>query len=120
MYYHRILWITSGKAKITSAGTKAQFEAAQPSEIRWKADNYNHLFEQPTQFYAVALTLALLGANSKMDLMLAWGYVGMRVVHSFVHSCGNHIPTRFKLFVVNSVVLAALTVRAGAMIWENI
>ncbi len=29
-----------------------------PPEARWKADNYNHLMEQPTLFYAVALSLA--------------------------------------------------------------
>lgn len=32
-----------------------------PPQIRWKADNYNHLHEQPTVFYAVALGLAVIG-----------------------------------------------------------
>ena len=34
-----------------------------PKAVQWKADNYNHLMEQPTLFYAVALLLALVGAG---------------------------------------------------------
>ena len=32
-----------------------------PSEVRRIADNYNHLFEQPTLFYALAITIAVAG-----------------------------------------------------------
>ena len=32
-----------------------------PSNIRQIGDNYNHLHEQPTVFYAVAIAIALLG-----------------------------------------------------------
>jgi hypothetical protein len=31
--------------------------ATLPASARWPADNYNHLFEQPTLFYAVALAV---------------------------------------------------------------
>jgi hypothetical protein len=30
-----------------------EFQARLPATVRWKADNYNHLLEQPTLFYAV-------------------------------------------------------------------
>ena len=29
--------------------------------MQWKAHNYNHLHEQPTLFYAVAVVLAIVG-----------------------------------------------------------
>jgi MAPEG family len=47
--------------------------------VRWKADNYNNLMEQPTLFYAVTLALALLGAGEGLNTGLAWLYVGLRV-----------------------------------------
>ncbi|MFT2675251.1 MAPEG family protein, partial [Escherichia coli] len=43
-------------------GTRgADADKVLPAQAQWKAHNYNHLHEQPTLFYAVALTLALLG-----------------------------------------------------------
>jgi hypothetical protein len=87
--------------------------ASLPAVVRWKADNYNHLMEQPTLFYAVALTLSLLGRGDGLDLTLAWVYVGLRVVHSVWQATTNVIEIRFTLFFVSSLVLAAMTVRAG-------
>lgn len=84
-----------------------------PARVRWKADNYNHLMEQPTQFYAVALALAVLGAGGGTNAVLAWAYVGLRVVHSLFQALVNKIEVRFALFVVSSLVLLALTVRAA-------
>lgn len=88
-----------------------------PANVRWKADNYNHLLEQPTMFYAVALTLALLGAGDGLNTMLAWCYVGLRVVHSLVQALGNKIMLRFGVFMVSSLFLVALVVRAALLIW---
>src|SRR5436190_19841400 len=44
-----------------------EFHTQLPPDVRWKADNYNNLMEQPTLFYAVALTLALLGADTALN-----------------------------------------------------
>jgi hypothetical protein len=57
-----------------------EFHAQLPAEVRWKADNYNNLLEQPTLFYAVALTLAFLEAGSGFNAGLAWAYVVLRIV----------------------------------------
>ena len=61
-----------------------EFHAQLPAEVRWKADNYNNLLEQPTIFYAVALTLAFLNAGSGLNAGLAWLYVALRISHSLV------------------------------------
>jgi hypothetical protein len=87
--------------------------AALPADVRWPADNYNHLHEQPTQFYAISLALALLGADDDLNVKLAWGYVGIRVVHSLVHAVANPIMVRFFLFVLSSATLAGLTARSA-------
>jgi hypothetical protein len=36
--------------------TRLMAEVQLPTSVRWRADNYNNLMEQPTMFYAVALT----------------------------------------------------------------
>lgn len=88
-----------------------------PAEVRWKADNYNHLFEAPTLFYATALALAVLGDTTQVSLGLAWAYVGLRVVHSVWQSLFNVIEVRFVLFLTSSLVLIALGVRAAMQVF---
>ncbi|MFT3729793.1 MAG: MAPEG family protein [Terricaulis sp.] len=77
------------------------------------ADNYNHLMEQPTIFYAVALSLQLLGQTHPINITLAWIYVGLRVLHSLVQALGNIIILRFFIFVISSIVLAMLIFHAA-------
>jgi hypothetical protein len=120
MYHARITSINKNKTPVDNTLTKHDFDKRIPPESRWKADNYNHLFEQPTQFYAVALTLALLGAESKVDVGLAWGYVGLRVIHSIVQSVWNPILKRFGIYITMSGVLAVMTVRAALMLLERV
>jgi hypothetical protein len=83
-----------------------------PPSVQWKAHNYNHLHEQPTLFYAVALVLALLGAGNGATALLAWAYVGLRVVHSLVQVSSNKVAVRFSVFLLASLCLIALWARA--------
>jgi hypothetical protein len=83
-----------------------------PAQVRWKADNYNHLMEMPTLFYAIALVLALV-SPSPVHVALAWTYVALRVAHSVFQALVNKIEVRFVLFFLSSLVLIALTVEAA-------
>lgn len=83
-----------------------------PSEVRQVADNYNHLMEQPTIFYAIALVLAISGEAGVIDVWLAWGYVALRVGHSIWQATKNIVVIRFYLFLAASVLLFPLAGRA--------
>ena len=91
-------------------------EGAIPDEANWKAHNYNHLMEQPTIFYAIALTLALLGFGGGINLYLAWGYVAFRIIHSLIQATANVVLYRFVAFNLASFCLLGLTVHAAARI----
>ena len=94
-------------------GRGANLEGVVPDEVQWKSHNYSHLLEQPTLFYAIAITLALLGAGGGISLMLAWAYVGLRVVHSLIQCTVNLVRYRFLVFLLSSLCLLALTVHAA-------
>ena len=115
------LWMYATRLPaMTKAGIDPQ-EAAHPgavahripSPVRRVADNYNHLHEQPTIFYALALATQLAGAADGVNVALAWTYVASRVVHSFVQATRNVIPVRFALFTLGSIVLFVLLVRTA-------
>jgi hypothetical protein len=105
------------KAKIDAAKivgtTGAGLDAILPPQIQWKAHNYNHLMEQPTVFYAVALALAIAGLGDGINAQLAWAYVGLRVVHSLVQATVNRVMIRFLVFALASLVLVAMIINAA-------
>jgi len=90
-----------------------------PDEAQWPSHNYNHLMEQPTIFYAIALTLAMMNFGGGINTWLAWGYVGFRIVHSIVQATVNIVAIRFPLFALATLCLLGLTTHAGLRILHD-
>ncbi|MEE9380499.1 MAG: MAPEG family protein [Hyphomonadaceae bacterium] len=86
-----------------------------PSNVRAIADNYNHLHEQPTVFYALMFYLALTGSGDQIAAYMAWAYVGIRVLHSIIQSLSPKVMLRFTAFSLASFVLMAM---AGRALWQ--
>ena len=97
----------------------AQLDGLVDDSAQWKAHNYNHLMEQPTLFYAVAISLALMDFGGSINLWLAWGYVGFRILHSIFQATVNVVRYRFLLFVGASLCLIGLTLHAGLKILHD-
>lgn len=77
------------------------------------ADNYNHLHEQPTLFYAIVIISHLVGMTMEFQVLLAWAYVVIRVLHSLWQATINYVPVRFVLFTLGTLVLGALTLHVA-------
>ncbi|MCP9223517.1 MAPEG family protein [Erythrobacter sp. LQ02-29] len=100
-----------GLEKAPPGGRGQNLEGVIPDRVNWKAHNYSHLMEQPTIFYPAVIILALMGANG-VDVLAAWIYVGVRIVHSIWQATVNVVSTRFLLFFISSLALLYLAVRA--------
>jgi hypothetical protein len=96
----------------TGKGLREQLIEAGEEKASWVADNYNHLHEAPTVFYAVALVIAMIGQGDGLNATIAWGYVGLRVAHSLAQVIGNRVAIRFLLFALSSLALFALVLHA--------
>ena len=112
MYITRIPAVAKARMKLDPNAPRGEQMSQLPPAVRWKADNYNHLMEQPTLFYAICLCLALMGLGEGSNLLMAWGYVGLRVVHSLVQVLINKIELRFAVFMLSSLLLIGLTFNA--------
>ena len=97
-------------------GRGADLDGVLEDSIQWKSHNYSHLMEQPTVFYAVALSLALMDQGDGLNLALAWIYVGLRIAHSLVQAIFNRVLVRFLLFLLSSLALVGLTIHAAAVL----
>ena len=100
-------------------GRGQNLEGVIPDRVQWKSHNYTHLLEQPTIFYAIVLTLAMMGMNQPINVYLAWGYVVLRILHSMIQCTSNIVRFRFPLFGLASLCLLGLTVHAGARILHD-
>ncbi len=93
-------------------GRGIDLEPVLPAKLNWISHNYTHLMEQPTLFYAVVGILALTGAGSGLNLTLAWGYVGLRIVHSLWQALVNVTSIRFLIFLLSTACLLILAINA--------
>ena len=100
-------------------GRGQNLEGVIPDQVQWKSHNYSHLLEQPTIFYAIVLTLAMMGMDQPINVYLAWGYVVLRIIHSMIQCTSNIVRFRFPLFGLASFCLLGLTVHAGARILHD-
>ena len=116
MYATRIPAVRAAKMKLDSNAPRGEQMSTLPPNVRWKADNYTHLMEQPTVFYALAISLAVIGEGSGTNLYLAWAYVLLRIIHSVVQALVNKIELRFLIFVLSNIPLFCLTVNTAVLV----
>jgi hypothetical protein len=117
LYATRIPAVTRNRIAYDPRRPAEEFHTQLPAEVRWKADNYNNLMEQPTLFYAVTLTLAMLGGDAALNIGLAWLYVALRIAHSVVQATVNIVMLRFAIFMAATVVLSVMSIGAALIVF---
>jgi len=118
MYATRLPAVAAMKITMDPDAPAGEQMSKLPANVRWKADNYNHLMEQPTLFYAIVLSLALLGAATEVNIYAAWGYVILRVTHSLIQVLLNKIELRFVVFFLSNIPLAILIFNAASVVFK--
>ena len=110
MYVRRIPAMNKAGLKPQDAAFPGSLNVLPPG-VRAGADNYNHLMEQPTIFYAAALAIQVVGHVDGWALHMAWLYVALRVVHSLIQVSVNAVTPRFLVFSLSTIALAVMVVR---------
>ena len=85
-----------------------------PASARWAANNYNHLHESPTIFYALMFTIFLMDKVTPLALYCAWAFVVIRIIHSIVHITSNKVIVRFSLFLLSMIALIIIALSTAA------
>ena len=85
-----------------------------PAKARWAADNFNHLHENPTIFYALMFVIYLMDKVTSLALICAWAYVAIRIIHSLVQITSNAVMLRFSLFMLSAIMLIIMALSAAA------
>ena len=118
MYARRLPAMRKAGIKPQDAATPGSLSVL-PAPVRQAADNYNHLMEQPTIFYAAALAIQVAGHGDAFAVTLGWTYVGLRVLHSLVQVTINLVVARFLLFSIATLTLAVMVGRELLILFQS-
>ncbi len=67
-----------------------------------------NLFERPVLFFAIVPLLMGTQQAGIAQVVLAWFYVALRVVHSWIHLGRNDVRSRSRVFFLSQAVLSAM------------
>ena len=96
--------------KLQQAMHSDEMRPKLPARMRYVTDNYNHLLEQPTLFYATVVYIHLAGTATALTVSLAWAYAATRVVHSVVQLSVNNVSWRAAVFALSSLILLVVII----------
>jgi hypothetical protein len=72
------------------------------------AHNLANLFEMPVLFFAIVPLLMGTQQAGIAQVCLAWVYVVLRAIHSWIHLGSNDVRRRFRVYLASVVVLSAM------------
>lgn len=104
MYVQRLTFLARNRIDPESLGTRGE-ALRRMAPISARADNLSNLFELPVLFYAAVLLAMVTGHDGPALAAAAWGFVGLRVLHSLIHCTYNRVTHRFAVYIAASLVL---------------
>ena len=103
LFFSRLPTIVQNFGNLQAAKHSDELRPRLPDTKRYITDNHNHLFEQPTVFYAIVVYIYLVQHVDSLHIMLAWAYVVFRAIHSIVHVTINNVSIRASVFVLSLI-----------------
>jgi hypothetical protein len=106
---------------ITSSRYYIDYASETPAEwVERPARTFNNLLQLPMLFYVVCLAILITHECDRAQVLLAWLFVVLRLVHSTIYIGWNHVPTRFTAWVAGSITLGVLWWRFAAQSWPGL
>ena len=115
MYVTRISEMRRKRIDAQKLDTRVHAQALL-SDSAVVADNLKNLFEMPILFYTGILLSMVLMIQDPLLVQLSWGFVALRLVHSFVHCTYNRVMHRFVAYLASSLVLMLIWARIAGYI----
>ena len=112
MFIQRVSFAQSNKLDIEQFKTPADVQALVPAEVSGASNNFKNLFELPVIFYGLCLYLIVSGQVDGFYTNCAWAFLALRCLHSLIHCSYNRVAHRFGVYILSSLVLWAMVVRA--------
>jgi hypothetical protein len=76
--------------------------------VEMPANNLRNLFEMPVLYFALVPLLLITHHANHVQVLLAWIYIALRAVHSFIHIGPKKVMPRFMVYLASCIVLSAM------------
>lgn len=76
--------------------------------VEQPSDNLRNLFETPVLFFAIVPLLMATQQAGIAQVLLAWVFVILRAVHSYIHIVRQDVRARFRMYLASVAVLSAM------------
>jgi hypothetical protein len=113
MYIRRISFIRSNRVNPQDLAVPGELARISPPSVSNPSDNLKNLFEVPVIFYALSVYLFAAGEVDGTYVAAAWIFAALRVLHSVVHCTFNRVMLRFNLYLLSTLALWFMLVRAA-------
>ena len=117
LYARRIPAMRAARRPVQTYTTPEKAIELLPEAVNYPAYNLKNLFELPVLFYALCLLLYMTGNVDSVYLAAAWGFVAFRALHSLIHCTVNRVMPRFYCYLIASLLLWFMLVRAAIQIF---
>jgi len=112
MYYLRLSFIFRKKIDTQALAMQYHMLDTIPDKQNYSSENLINLFELPVLFYTVCLFLYVANQVDEFNLILAYGFLIFRIIHSLIHCTYNRVVHRFYAYVVSAIILWVMIIRA--------
>jgi len=85
-----------------------------PPDVAVANRNFMNLLEAPVLFYTFCIAAYVTHQAGVWAVSLAWLYVALRIVHTFIHLSYNKILHRFSSYAVSNLVLLVMWLKFAA------
>jgi hypothetical protein len=102
MAYARTSSVSRGETKIRDI---ALGQSVWPARAQQISNNYDSQFALPLLFYVLVILAWITKHADLIFVVMAWLFVLLRLLHAYIHTTSNHVPTRFRAFAAGMFVL---------------
>ena len=81
------------------------FNSKIPKNLQSISQHYKNMFEMPILFYILCILLIINNNYSQFDVIIAWGYVLFRLLHSLTRISNRNVNLRFGFFFGSFIIL---------------
>lgn len=102
----RIAGVKSGEVK----ASQYELVEGEPRKLALVTNHLRNQFELPVLFFALVAFLIAINRVTMIDVILAWAFVVLRVLHSAAALKADNVAMRMRFFGIGLLCVAALAV----------
>ena len=81
------------------------YDGGFPKYFQSARQHYKNMFEMPILFYILCILLIINNNYTQFDVIIAWGFVLFRILHSLARIPNRDVNLRFGLFTGSFIML---------------